>query len=260
MSTALDKAVLTISVDLDWAGADTRIAGQRSFEAMTDRLLEVCARHEVPATWAISDPTAAAAQRIMARDRRHEIALWIDPPDTRLTSSPREALHDLSARIAAARLAGLALTTLALASDQAAVIGPRADREGITAMRHAALDEPSRTPLQPHRLRFGPWSFPLELSMPGDQRWIPGGGNGRAARRAIARAIAQRGLVQLAVDAQRLVARGYAAQRVLDRVLAQAVWFQRQGSLDIATIGSTAAQLSARCESVPSRSILRPAA
>jgi hypothetical protein len=53
--------------------------------------------------------------------------------------------------------------------------------------------------------------------------------------------------------------RGYAAQHVLDAILAHAEWRRRQGVLEIATIVDTVARLAGKYTSVPSRSILRAA-
>jgi hypothetical protein len=114
--------------------------------------------------------------------------------------------------------------------------------------------------MQPRRLRYGLWSFPVSHVLPGTSRLVPGGGGGRAARALVDRAIVERGLVQWVIDAGRLAARGYSAQRTIDVALGHAEWRRRQGVLAVATISATAANLSSRTQSVPSRSILRPAA
>ena len=76
MSAALNKAVLTISVDLECDVADTRLARQCPPEATADQLLEIFARYELPATWSLGDPTIAGpTERIASHHAGHEIAL-----------------------------------------------------------------------------------------------------------------------------------------------------------------------------------------
>jgi len=261
MCAALNRAVLTISVDLECDAAEARLAQRSTPEAMADRLLEIFARYEVPATWALDEPTIApVAARIVSRYAGHEIALsgtaGCAGDEAGQASFGRELAH----RAATARAAGWDASTLVLVGGDLGEHAELARKHGITAVRHAVTGGTSQPRMQPRTLRFGLWSFPVACELPGNRRWQPGGGGGRAVGRSIERAIAERGLVQLAIDARRLAARGFAAQRVLDRVLAHAVRYRQQGVIDIATIGETAARLSTRCESVPSRSILRPAA
>ena len=61
MRAALSKAVLTISIDLADQLVDGGRGGSAPCEAITDRLLEILARHRLPATWAVSDPTTSPA-------------------------------------------------------------------------------------------------------------------------------------------------------------------------------------------------------
>ena len=263
MSATLAKAVLSISVDLDHDLAAPSIARRRSAEAIVDRLLEMFADHQIPATWAVAESTASpAVGRVASHDVGHEIALlgdssWVGP------KVPRAAFdHELGRRVAAAATRGFSISTLVVGIDHLDQQCDLAIKHGIVAVRHTAPQAAgqSHCRMQPGTLRFGLWSFPVRCGLPGASRWLPGGGGRRAVRSLVDRAIDEGGLVPLAIDARDLAARGRAAGRVLDRVLTHAERRRSQGVLDIATIGAVAAGLLTRYESTPSRSILRPAA
>jgi len=135
-------------------------------------------------------------------------------------------------------------------------------KEGIVAVRHQPEADSTRGPRrnQPQTLRFGLWSFPAAITLPGTSRWFPGGGGLRAARFAIDLAVSDCGLVQLAIDAPGLVARGLSAERIVERVLDHAARRRRHGLLDVVTLGAMARRLSRENQGSPSHSILRPAA
>jgi hypothetical protein len=135
-------------------------------------------------------------------------------------------------------------------------------KHGLTAVRHpAALASVTASKrMQASRLRFGLWSFPVSVQLPGRSRWLPGGGGGHSARRFLDRAIAERGLVHVAIDASLLVERGRASERVVTSLLSAVDKRRSDGVLDVATIGATAARLAGQQSSRPSNSILRPAA
>ena len=261
MSAKLSKAVLTISVDLDRdvarLGADD---ADRSAD-IADRLLEIFAAHQMPATWSVAEPaTSRSIDRIVARRAGHEIALWGDAPWMARDAGRGSFGRELARRAAAGRARGLSIATLVV---DGTIVDDHCDlaiKQGITAVRHApgANESKSRGGL-PAKLRFGLWSFPVTHVLPGDSRWLPGGGGGRRLRVLLDRAIVVPGLVQLVVDASQLAARGYGAQRVLDRVLVHAEWRRRQGVLEVATLGAAAARLSCQTPNVPSRSILKAA-
>jgi hypothetical protein len=254
MSAMLTKAALSISVDLDDDAASA---------AVTDGLLELFARHQIPATWAVSNPAASPlVERILSHAEGHEIALlgeasWVGPHVGRAAFD-----RELRCRIAAADARGPLVSTLVVGVDCLDEQHEVAIKHGITAVRHPAprVDVKSPGRMQPGTLRFGLWGFPLRATLPGNSRLLPGGGGRRAARLLVDRAIVACGLVPLAIGAGELAARGNAARRVIDRVLAHAQRRHLQGVLDIATLRSVAAGLSMRYQSVPSRSILRPAA
>ncbi|MGD9721598.1 MAG: hypothetical protein AB7O59_06080 [Pirellulales bacterium] len=264
MSGTLNKAVLNISIDLDAVPADQSLTERRSLVTLVDRLLEQFARHHLPATWSLGEPsTAMATQRILAVRGGHEIGLLIAPPSSVPSSSApladRVAAQDVARRLLAARQLGIRVDTLALAAGDVSQHAALAVKHTLVALRHAAIDGTSRPRMPAAALRFGLWSFPVTSQLPGTSRWLPGGGGGRTLRALIEHAIHATGLVTLVIDGPRLAARGSAAQRTVAGVLAHAARRQRQGLLEVATIGATAKRLASRYESAPSRSILRAA-
>lgn len=259
MNARLPKGILTISIDLEVDAAQPGRAAQRSLEELTFWLLEVLNRHAMPATWAVTDPAASAAsERIMSLGAGHEIAILGDPSWVGREAGRSRFGRELARRTERGRGAGPAVSTLVLRSAELGDYSDLAIKQGLTAVRHAP--GPGSAGRQPQTLRFGLWSFPVSLTLPGANRWLPGGGGLRAARVGIDRAIAARGLFQLAIDATQLVARGNSAQRLVERVLEHAERRRQQCVLDVASLRGAADTLSGQHQSRPSRSILRPAA
>ena len=263
MSICLPRGVLTLSIDLEVDAAHLGLAEQRSLEAVTSRLLELMGKYELPATWAVADPAVSAAtERVVSLQAGHEIAISGDATWVGREAGRSRFGRELARRATHARASGLAISTLVLKTSELEDHSDLAIKQGITAVRHPNADHAAHDPrrFQPQTLRYGLWSFPVSLVLPHTSRWLPGGGGGRAARALIDQAICDRGLVQLAIDAPRLALRGYAAERVLQRVLQHAERRRRQGILDIMTLGNMAGKLSSQAQRQPSHSILRPAA
>ena len=262
MSATLAKAVLSISVDLELAFDSTSIGQRSSHQAAADRLLDAFSSYQVPATWAMSDPaTSPTVARIVSRREGHEIALLGDPSWVGPSVARAEFERELARRIVVAAGSDVSICTLVVDIEHLGEHCQAAVRQGVVAVRHLAPEaDRKRHRLQPGTLHFGLWSFPVRCTLPGSGRLLPGGGGGRAVRAAVDRAIVERGLVPLAIDAGHLASRGYAAYRALERVLAHAERRCRQGVLDISTMQAITAGLSLRYESAPSRSILCPAA
>jgi hypothetical protein len=261
MSASLARGTLTISIDLDCDVA--RLAGQAALEDLTGRLLELLARYQMPATWAVADPAVSAARgRVCEIGAGHELAILGDATWVGREAGRSRFARELARRAARARVEGLPIDTLALKTVLPIEHCDLAIKEGIVAVRQAraALPADSARALGPATLRFGLWAFPASVTLPGHSRWLPGGGGVRMARVAIDEAIAARGLAQLVVDAPRLAARGKSALNVVARVLAHADRRRRHELLEIATLGATARKLAGARASQPSRSILRPAA
>jgi hypothetical protein len=231
---------------------------RRSLEAITDRLLVLLAQYQMPATWAVSDPALSASRKQIAAARGgHELAILGDTSWVGREAPRSRFARELTRRATAARATGVPVETLILRAALPVDHCDLAIKEGIVAVRHPTASGPNH---QPRTLRFGLWSFPLSIELPGERRWLPGGGGVRAARMTIDEGAASHGLVQLAVDAPRLAARGAAAVRALSRVLDHVERRRQSGLVDVTTIGASARRFGLENRGEPSRSILRPAA
>ena len=263
MSSCLSRPTLTVSIDLEHDAAHVDPAPRRVLSELTTRLLELLARFEMLATFAVADPAVSAArERIVAARRGHELAIlgnasWVGPAAGRARFA-----SELERRAARARDEGLTIHTLVLKTALPIDHCDLAIKEGIIAVRHPSVEPTAGSPrrLQPQTLRFGLWGFPVSVTLPASSRWLPGGGGSRAARLAIDEAVCGHGLVQVVVDAPQLAARGPSALRVLERVLQHAARRRASGLLEVASLGTIARKLAAANHGQPSRSILRPAA
>jgi hypothetical protein len=195
----LAKAVLTVSIDVDADAAQNSVASHRDVAAVTDRLLEMLAHRQIAATWALAEPSASSAtERIVTRPAGHEIALLGDATWVGAQCGRGVFGRELTRRLAAAQAMGLVITTLAVRGAEVDSQGDLACKQGITAVRHERNDvaRKPRGRMQPGTLRFGLWSFPVSHALPGNNRWLPGGGGSWAGRRLVDRVIVERGLVQ----------------------------------------------------------------
>jgi len=259
MSTSLPRGTLALTIDLEFTGPVTGLAQQRQLDGTVSQLLEALRAHKLPATWAVADPAVSVSRsRIEAADRRHELAIGGDASWVGRAAGRGRFARELTRRIAHARAEGVSVRSLMLKSDLPIEHCDLAIKEGIVAVRPAG--SAARAASLPRTLRFGLWEMPVASSLPGESRWLPGGGGRRAACFQIDEAIQSRGLVQIAIDAPRLAERGASALRIVERVLEHAARRERHGLLDVTTLSGVTQHLAREHQSVPSRSILRPAA
>ncbi len=262
MSAHLSHGTLTVSVDLEHDHVHVGLAEQRELEEVANRLMELFARHKLAVTWAVADPALSAARaRIDVVRGGHEMALLGDASWVGREAGRSRFARELMRRVARARGEGLIMRTLALRTAMPIDHCDLAIKEGIMAARQPGPVQAKRAPrLQPQALRFGLWGFPISMTLPAASRWLPGGGGLRAARFEIDKAIAERGLAHLAIDAPQLAERGASALRVVERVIEHAAHRRQHGLLEVATVGAVVERLAQENQSQPSRSILRPAA
>lgn len=259
MRTSLPQTIFTLSIDVDSVAATV---DSRRATVMVDQLLEICHRRDVPATWTVAEPASSPlVERIVARDMGHAVAIsgdasWIGSQAGRLRFS-----HELARRVTAARDCGCEVSTLVVRDTTLDGQHDLVVKHGISSVRQGVEGKPlGRGRLRPIGIAHGLWSISASHALPGRSSWWPGGGGRGVMRRAIDAAIAQGGLVHLVVDAWQMVARGGAAVRVLDRVLAHAEWRRRQDVLHVATLPGIVDRMAAQYRSAPARSILRAAA
>ena len=265
MSVTLPRAILTLSIDLELDPQRRVLNQQRYLEDATVMLLSAFGRWKVPATWGVADPAiSVVTERLAADPANHEIAILGDATWVGREAGRSRFVREIARRTTRGRSASLAISTLLLRSTSLDEHVDIAARHGITCGCEAVEENPSS--LWPARgpkveaLRYGVWSIPAGLRLPGISRWLPSGGGVHLVRGAIDRAIKKTGVCHVRIDSLGLATRGPAALRALDRMLRHADRRRQQGLLAIETVAETARQLSGVRRGVPARSILRPAA
>jgi hypothetical protein len=251
--------VLVISVDLELPLGHCGVVEERLLDETTGKLLALCDKYRMSATWGVADPVhSAATDRVRAASVAHEIAVLGDATWVGSQAGRARFAGELSRRVLKARAAGLPISTLIPAE---VVLDDHLDlvvKNGITAVR-GVVDHGgrSRRTAQPHALHFGLWEFPGSLRLPGDSRWLYGGGRGIWARRGLRRAAKGRRVFHLVVDAPRLGSSGTTAVSTLERVLQYADRLRSAERLLVATLAEVSGRLSQTRHTRPSRSILR---
>lgn len=254
---ALTSGIFTLSIDLDLDPSRPAQGQLRPLEEITDRLIRLLAKYDVPATWGLADPAVSAARDTLAGAKPgHEIAILGDPSWVGHEAGRSRFARELTRRTTRARAAGLAVSTLLLRAANLTDHLDIAVKHGITAVRNSAVVR-SRAPQQ---LRYGLWHIPASEQLPGASRWRIGGGGGWSIGRQIRLAGQPYSVVHVAVDALRMAERGAGALHVLESVVRQAAAQRVRGSLAIETLAVTARRLTGARVSLPSRSILRRAA
>jgi hypothetical protein len=258
-SMAVDS-VLVLSIDWELEIQRSDPSREQCLDTLRPQLLAILNRYQIPATWAVADPRmSVATESILAAAPGHEIAVlgdrsWMGPGAGRARLA-----RELFRRFDAARHAGISVHTLATRN-----VASVADTDLLIAHEVRAIrNPPVATPadarrLAPAPLRYGIWQAPVAIATPGPQAWwLP---ENWPLQREINRTISRQGTLHLAIDAVQLVDRGSRWLAILEAVLKHAAARRDAGKLAIRTIGQLADQALAARGSVPTRSILRPAA
>jgi hypothetical protein len=255
MSVKPAKAALTISVDLQ-QDADTR-GGDR----LVEQLLAVFGDYQIPATWALADPASSEiADQILSADAWHEAAVLGDSTWVGRDAGRGRFCSELTGKISALRTKGFSATTLIARDAKLDSHFDLAVKQGITAVSCVRSGESSKpTRSAPVALRFGLWDIPTSCSLPSKSSWPLWSTRGNA-KRLIDRAIAQRSVCHLTIDGQSLAANGSSALRNVERILGHIRRRCDQSLVSVQTMASVARMLTGGQQSVPARSILRPAA
>ncbi len=260
-SAHISGGVLAVSVDLD-LGEDLQTLEQaRALAATTDRLISTLDDLGIAATWSVADPARSRwTERLTSADAKHEVAIvgetsWADSQAGR-----RRFVRELQQQVLSSRATGLAATTLVFRGELPQEYLDLVVKQGVTAVC-GRTSGASRIASQgrPRPLRFGVWKMPSGLVLPGESRWLPGGGRGLRAGRGFRRAEGGE-FFHLVIDAPALAERGHSAMRLVERLLRRSEHLRAQGDLRLETLGESAARLSAAPRAIPARSILRPAA
>jgi len=252
MRGCLPRAIVSLSIDVDGALP-------RHGETIA-RCAELLHKHELPATWAMTEPFGSQAERLARESVGHEIAILGDGSWIGHAAGRGRFSQKLADRLERALATGIQVTSLVVVRGTVGDQAELAAKLGITAVRQALSDHKPGSGNPIRGMLGGLWQFAPALTLPGASRWLLGGGGRGQARAAIDSAAAQRLGIHLAVDAGRLAERGSGALRLLDGVLRYISGRRSQGMLEAMTMRHAAVRLAGQYRAEPSRSILRSAA
>ncbi len=261
MSIALPRGILAISVDLELDALQSRPQQQRSLTRVATQLLQLFAKHRLPATWGLADPAVSPSTELLTRSNiPHEIAvlgdsMWVGSSGGRVRFS-----RELQRRVGQAREAGLPVTSLMLRNVNLDAHLDLVVKNGITAVRGPASACRKSEFNQPQSLYAGLWLMWPSRVLPGVSRYWPGGGSVRATRRGLEQSVQRREVFHLLINSEELTERGWLALHGIESVLRRAAKLRSQGRLEIVTLSGAVGLLSNVRQTAPARSILRPAA
>jgi hypothetical protein len=202
---------------------------------------------------------SAATESILAAGCGHEIAVlgdqaWLGPGCGRVRLD-----RELARRFSAPRKAGIPVRTLALRNVEQLVDLDLLIDHGVKAVCEPAAASPAliRKLGQPP-IRFGMWQPPAAWRLPTQGSWWSP--VAWQIRREIKRAIRQRTRLHLRLDALRLVDAPDGAMDLVAATVRYMAVKRDAGQIAIETIGHLAERALEQRASIPSRSILRPAA
>jgi hypothetical protein len=254
----LGTLVLSIDLELDLEHHEAQL--ERRLDEVRSQLVAMTRAAAVPATWAVADPIfSAASESILAAGCGHEIAVlgdqaWLGPGCGRVRLA-----RELTRRFSVPRKSGISVSTLALRNVEQVIDLDLLIEHGVTAVcgpsvEHAAL---ARKLGQPP-IRFGLWQPPAAWTLSPRKSWLSP--IAWQICREIKRTIRQRSLLHLRLDALRLVEAPHGALELVSSMLRYIAAKRDAGQLVIETIGHLAAHALDSRASIPTRSILRPAA
>ncbi len=251
---------LVISIDLELDPDRHERQLERQLDLVRTELVTLTKEAAVPATWAVADPMlSAATDSILGAKCGHEIAVlgdqaWLGP------GCGRERLsRELTRRFSVPRKAGIPVSTLALRNVEHVADLDLLLKHGVTAVCSVPVDDPSfARKREQSPLRFGVWQPPDARRLPPQTTWWSPAG--WLIRREIKRAIRQRSLLHLRLDALRLIDAPCRSLDLVAAILRFAAAKRDAGQLAIKAISQLAAQALSSRAAHPSRSILQSAA
>jgi hypothetical protein len=252
------RVALSIELELDIEHRD--LLGEHRLDDVRAQLVAMTGRHGVRATWAVADPLlSAASDQLLAAGIGHELAVLGDRTWIGYGAGRTRLARELARRVGAPRKAGIPVTTLVLRSVERVLDRDLLLEHQVTAVRGPAMDCASLVRKQPPPpIRFGIWHAPTPWRIPPHAGWWIS--SGWRIRREIERTIRRGGELHLAIDAPRLIEAGEEGLTAIDRTLEYVAAQRSMGRLHIATLSQLAAESLKQRSSVPTRSILLPAA
>ncbi len=257
-AAGLGKVVLSIDLELDLEHHDRQL--QQRLDEVRSQLIALAGTSGIPATWAVADPMlSAATESILAASSAHEMAVlgdqaWLGPGCGRARLA-----RELARRFLTPRKAGIPVTTLALRNVSQIVDLDLLIDHGVTALCGPAIENLAEVrKLGQPPIRFGLWQSPTAWTVPPRGSWWSAAA--WSIRGEIKRAIRQRSLLHLRLDALQLVDAPGGSLDFIGHVFEYVAAKRDAGQLAIETIGHLAEDALNGRAANPSRSILRPAA
>ncbi len=250
MRTDSQGGLLVFSIDCELHAASAQLEVQREVRQVVSQTLELFDRHQVAATWSVSDPATSWLRDEMTNEVRHELAVYAGSEWIGRSRFARQ----LADRCRRALALEMPLTTLVSRCLSPTAYSELLNEHLISVIRG---DSPSHFSLvKPSQLRSGLTSLPASCQLPGRRTWL--GDRARRQARCLMRLAAeQQQICHIAVDCQQL-ATGKGADSIRT-IVELAARMRANDELKIATMCDAASQLSGLAGSRPSHSILRAA-
>lgn len=249
-----------LTVEAEPTDVDRSLDRHRGLAHVTEQLFDMLNRHQLPATWAVGDPSqSAAAGLVAASDTEHDLALLGDRYWIGKTAGRTRFARELARRVSQARTAGIEVVTLL---PRVAPVAEHVDlvvKQGIRAVVAIAGATAKRTNATgPRTLHYGVWEFAATERLPLRSSWLPGSGWKLSGK--IRRAALDASTIHVVMDASAVEEAGRSAINTIERLLRQVAKLQDRGLVQVETLKAAAVRLSDLPVVTPQRSILRSAA
>src|SRR5262245_5219193 len=199
----LAALIVSIDLELDLEHSDGHL--ERRLDAVRSQLVDLTRTSHIAATWAVADPMfSAATESILAAGCGHEIAVLGDQAWLGHGCGRVRLDRELARRFSAPRKAGIPVRTLVLRNVEQLVDLDLLIDHGVKAVCGPAVESPALVrAMGQSPIRFGLWQPPAAWRLPPQTSWwSPAAWQIRCE---IKRAIRQRTLLHLRLDALRLV-------------------------------------------------------
>jgi hypothetical protein len=225
---------------------------QPCLDAVRQELIDLFASLGIPATWAVADPLySAATESILMAGKDQEIAVlgeeaWLGPGCGHVRLA-----RELARRFAAARQAGIPVSTLAVRSVSRMPELDALCEHGVRAVCPPAV---AHRPDATQEMRMGApgrlWQLPAPWRFPLASRWWSW--NAWSVWRAVQKAIDSKSALHLRLEASQLVGAPRSVFRWLTQILIALEHYRQAHHLSILTLAEQAS------EALSATAVLRP--
>jgi hypothetical protein len=258
MFARTDQSLLVLSIDVEARSQATSLEHQREIRSVAREMIRLFDKHQISATWAVSDPGADwAISELCGSNLPHELALqgnaiWRQRPISRVDFAGK--LHSRLGNASRKDVHVRSIVGLEIAPEHSDLLAKNA----ITTLRTPRSYSRAVQWTGPQAVRFGVWNFPESCRFPAEKSWISDF-TSMSYQRAVRSAAAGRKALHLAFDTERIAqSRAYHLQS-LEYLLASISKYRQSGQLTATTLHGMAAYLEHRPRVRAAHSILRAA-